>query len=429
MVQSPSQGQSIRREARIVRILMITDRYPPEARSAAILFQEMAESLAKKGHEVHVLTKMPTEYVPNREGKADEPWRKRVEHDSGVTINRVRGISSLSTSVIFRILQQLTLTIAFAAAAIRIPRPDTVIVYSPPLLVAVMAALYGRWRRIPYVLNLHDIYPRTAIQLGLLKSKLIIWCARRLEAFSYRTAAAIIVPAPSSQTVLNREYSVPYSKLHLIPNWVDTNAFPPGPRENAFRKAYGLNDQFVVSYAGLMGFAQDLTTVIDCARRLQGYEQCVFLLIGDGVCAERWKQMAIGLKNVRFLQMLPKSLYFDALRASDVCLAPLTEALASPAIPGKIQSIMSVGRPVVGIVPPSGDAANLILESQCGFVVSSGDVWKLQHIIEQFMDHPNIGEELGRNGRRYAEKHFTLEGAASSYERVLELVLEDKRNA
>lgn len=411
-----------------MRILMITDRYPPEARSAAILFQEMAESLAKKGHEIHVLTKMPTEYVPDREGKAVERWMQRVEQDGGVTIIRVRGISSLSASVIIKVLQQLMLTIAFAIAAIRIPRPDTVIVYSPPLLLAVMAALYGRWKRIPYILNLHDIYPRTAIQLGLLRSKLIIWGARKLEAFSYRTAAAIIVPAPSSRTILSRENGVPHSKLHWVPNWVDTNAFPPGPKENVFRKTHGLNNQFVVSYAGLMGFAQDLTTVIDCARKLQGYEQCVFLLIGDGVCAERWKQMAAGLKNVRFLPMLPKNLYFDALRASDVCLVPLTEALLSPAIPGKIQSILSVGRPIVGIVPPSGDAANLILKSKCGFVVPPGDVGKLQHIIEEFMDHPDIGEELGKNGRSYAEKHFTLEGAVSSYERVLKIVVEESKN-
>lgn len=83
----------------------------------------------------------------------------------------------------------------------------------------------------------------------------------------------------------------------------------------------------------------------------------------------------------------------------------------------------------MGIVPHSGDAANLILESQCGFVVSPGDVEKLQHIIEQFMDHPNIGEELGRNGRQYAERHFTLEGAASSYERILESTLENKKAA
>ncbi len=400
---------------------MITDRYPPEARSAATLFEEMAEALAKRNHDVCVLTKMPIDYVPPDRSDLGERRLNTVEYRGGVKIIRVRGMSSLSRSILIRAVEQIVLAFIFLMSTRRCGERDVSIVYSPPLPLALAAAFLHRVQGIPYVLNLHDLYPRTAVQLGVLKNRLLIWGAKLLEKLAYEKAAQIIVPAPGSQQILVKENGINATRLHLIPNWVDTKAVIPGPKENGFRKKHGLSGAFVVSYAGVMGFAQDLTAVVECARLMRERRNCIFLLVGDGVYLGRWRALATGLSNVRFLPPVAKEQYFDLLRASDVCLVPLTGALSSPAIPGKIQSIMAVSRPIVAIVPSSGDAARVVKESRSGWVIAPGDAEALKGVFEQAMTDVNLCEELGKNGRAFAEKHFGIEQAVDRYEAVLDM--------
>ncbi|MFZ5862179.1 MAG: glycosyltransferase family 4 protein [Nitrospirota bacterium] len=402
-----------------MRILLLTDRYPPEARSSATLFQELAEALAKRGHEVCVLTKMPQGYVPTLDDGQPAGHLPFAEVRGGVRVVRLRGLSSMSRSLVVRAVDQMVLGMLFTANLWRCGRPDAVIVYSPPLPLVLVAAILTRLRGVPYVLNLHDLYPRTAVQLGVLKNSLLIWGAKLFERIAYRNAAMIVVPADGSRRVLIDENHVDPGKLRVIPNWVDVHAVVPGPKENSFRQKHGLLGAFVVSYAGVMGFAQDLTTIIQCARLMVSNQAMVFLLVGDGVQLPQWKVLAERLPNVRFLGPVAKDRYFDLLRASDVCLVPLDGALSSPAIPGKIQSIMAVGRPIAAIVPTEGEAARVVNESRSGWVVVPGDVQALRSVLDRAIQHPEVGEELGRNGRRFAEQHYAIEYAIDGYEETL----------
>jgi colanic acid biosynthesis glycosyl transferase WcaI len=408
-----------------MRILMISDRYPPEVRSVAHLFQELAEGLAKLQHEVTVLTKMPTEYLPNDtgEGYAALPALAEV---NGVQIIRLHGLFTFRTAILLRAVDQLYLGLRILWRAICLPRYDVVIVYSPPLPLTVTAALYGKWHQVPYVLHLHDLYPRTAVELGVLKNKILIWGARQLERFAYKSASHIVVPAPGSQQFLTEEKHIPAEKVHLIPNWVDTSIVHTGPKHNSFRKKHALDSMFVISYAGLMGFAQDLTTIIQCAHIMRTQKDIVFLLVGDGVYAERWKELASGLENVRFFPPVSKELYYDILRASDACLMPLTATLESPAIPGKLQSIMAAGRPVIAVVPLGSNAAQVVQESGCGFVVSPGEPEELRRVLNLLYSDPALGERLGREGRKYAEQYFDLHMAVSRFHAVLTQVVQVK---
>jgi len=396
----------------------MSHRYPPGIRASANQVKDLAESLVERGHEVRVLTKMPTEYLPAaNEVAADAP--KAHERVGGVDIVRIRGLSSLHRVIAVRALEQIVLGLGFARALRRLPRPDVVVVLSPPLPVALAAAAYQRLTGIPYVLNLHDLYPQTAIELGVLKNPALIWGMQRMANAVYRHAAQIVVPHPGSVKVLIGENGISEKRVHRVPNWVDVRSILPGPRENDYREAHGLSGRFVVSYAGLMGFAQDLSPIIHCAKILQKRRDCIFLLIGDGVYAKKWQEMARGLDNVRFSPPVAEETYYEALKASDVCLVPLTGTLSSPAVPGKIQSIMSVARPIVAIVPKTGDAARVIHESRCGFVVAPGDVVGLRKRIEELMDNPRLADQFGANGRAYVEEHFSLESASSRFENVL----------
>jgi len=401
-----------------MRILMLTDRFPPEARANAHLFHELATGLVEQGHEVGVVTRMPGDYVPS--DRSGLPTAKAQERMDGLEVIRVRGLTALRRAPFMRALDQLAIGVTFGIAARRWPGADVVVIYSPPLPLVIAGLVYGGFARAPYVLNVHDFYPQTAIDLGLLRSRALIGAARWFERLAYRHAARIVVPAPRSRDVLAAANGLHAGKVCLVPNWADLDRVMPGPRENEFRRAHGLSGKFVVSYAGVMGFAQDLAPVIEAAHRLQHRRDVVFLLVGDGIYVGRWKRMAQGLTNVRFLPMQAKSDYFELLRASDVCLVPLAGALDSPAIPGKIQSIMAVARPVLAIVNPSGDAADLIAKSRCGMTVPPDRPDEVAARVLQFYDDRELGEALGANGRRYAEQNFSLPQAVRAWEEILE---------
>jgi len=408
-----------------MRILMLTERFPPEVRASGHLFHELAVGLVERGHEVAAVTRMPSDYVPSGQ-RGDQRVRPRArEQLDAVDVIRVKSFSALSRAPVIRAIDHLALGMTFALAARRWRTADIVLIYSPPLPLAMAGYFYKLWIGAPYVLNLHDFYPQTAIDLGLLKNRVAITMAERLEKVCYRSAAHIIVPAPRSQEILVKRKGLDVKKVSLIPNWVDVDRILPAPRENGFRRTHGLSDFFVISYAGVMGFAQDLTSVMECARMLEHKTDIVFLLVGEGVYRGKWEQLASGLRNVRFLPMQSKDQYFELLRASDVCLVPLTKTLKSPAIPGKIQSIMAVSRPIVAIVDPMGDAADLVARSEAGLIVPPEQPDELMQVILRLYDDREMRERFGANGRAYSECHFSFRRAITSYEGILEQVLSE----
>src|SRR5213595_2707833 len=228
-----------------MRILMLTDRFPPEARANAHLFHELATGLVERGHHVGVVTRMPADYVPP--DLRAQPAVKAREQVEGIDVIRVRVLTALHRAPFMRALDQLAVGVTFGLAARRWPGADVVLIYSPPLPLVIAGLLYRRFARAPYVLNLHDLYPQTVIDLGLLRNRALIAVARRLERLAYRHAARIVVPAPRSRDVLVAANGNDAEKVCLVPNWVDLDRVVPGPRENEFRRAQGLSGKFVVS--------------------------------------------------------------------------------------------------------------------------------------------------------------------------------------
>lgn len=399
-----------------MRLLILSDRYAPEARSAAHLFRELAEELAARGHEVTVVTKMPTDFVP---GGAGDPPLPFSETRNGVRIFRLRGLFGAVRSILLRGIDQVFLGARMLWRALRMSGFDAVVVSSPPLPLAISALAYCRLRAGSCVLNLHDLYPRTAVELGVLSNRALIWGATWLENVAYRNANHIVIPSEGSRRYLITEKGIPEERVSLIPNWVNLKALSKLPGRSRFRAEAGLEGKFVASYAGLVGIAQDLTSIIECARRWQAEEEAVFLIVGDGARLEEWRARSRDLKNVKFLPPVPQELYYEILRASDVCLMPLAPGLESPAIPGKLQSIMAVGKPVVAIVPLQSNAAQVVQVARCGLVVPPGDTAALEGALRELRSRPSLGEEFGRRGREYAEQHYGMAMAISNFEAVI----------
>lgn len=408
-----------------MRVLMFTDRFPPEIRSSAHLFHDLARELQRRGHDVAVITKAPTHYVANGEARNVTPGWEQVD---GVRTLRVRGLPLAGHHPVIRSLDHLALGWSFGRAARQWPKADVVLVYSPPLPLAEAGAKYDGRFGAPFVLNVQDLQPQTAIDLGLLRNRTAIALAERMERRAYERATRIVVHSPGNRTFLLERKGVPGDKVRVIYNWVDTEALRPGPRENGFRADEGLAGKFVVSYAGLMGYAQDLSTAIECAALMETDEAVLFLLVGEGAREGRWRKMVAerGLRNVRFLPMQSKERYANLLAASDVCLVPLDAALRTPVVPGKLQSIMASGRPAITIVDPWGDTPKLIDESGGGINVPPGQPQALAEAIRRLKAKPALGDQMGRLGRAFAEAHFSISRCADAYEDLFIEVLNER---
>lgn len=363
-----------------------------------------------------VFTRKPTQYLPDGCCAADLP---DVEVLDGVLVRRLIGVSC-SLSLGMRLLDQLYLVFRLLAALWTSRRScDVLYVLSPPLLVALPGCLFGLLSGTPVVLNLHDLYPQAAIDLGVLRNPFLIWLAKRLELFVYRSSTRILVAAPSSVRILTSQRAVQPAKVEMLWNFVDPGSWGYSSPENEFRRRHGLSGRFVIMYAGQLGLAQDLDLLIDCARSVASVEPWIFIVIGDGPRAEHWKARANGLENILFLSSVSTVRYFDAIRAADVGLALLSPAFHAPAIPGKIQTLMAVGRPVLAAVPPENDTHALLAAAGCGLSVPAGDRVAFLSALFRLVGDPALRNQLGQSGLEYARSHFATDVAVRKTETVL----------
>jgi glycosyltransferase involved in cell wall biosynthesis len=258
------------------------------------------------------------------------------------------------------------------------------------------------------------------VELGMLTNPVLIRMFEGMERQVHRVAAAVTVHSPGNRAHVLEHGGQP-ERVHVVYNWVNTDHIHPGRRDNGFALQHGLLDRFVVSYAGTMGWAQDMGTIIASAVNLRDRTDILFLLVGDGVEKERARANSIklGLDNIVWLPMQSWSVYPDVLAASDVSLINLRPELHTPVVPSKLLSIMAAGRPVVASLPFESDARRIVSEAGCGIWVKAGDGLALSQAILKLYSDRVLAEGMGRCGRAYVEKHFSREACSALVEAIL----------
>ncbi|MCL4503943.1 MAG: glycosyltransferase family 4 protein [Deltaproteobacteria bacterium] len=399
-----------------MKILLISPFFPPEVGSAAHLYFELGQALRERGHEVTVLTGLPRYHVAGvRKDFRRRPFVYETYH--GLKVLRIFNLDIPWNAPILRGLDQFVSALFAGLAGLGLPAFEAALVYSPPLPVALAMLAMCRLRRRPLIVNIQDLFPQSAVDLGVLSNPYLIRIFRRLESFLYRHADLVAVHSGGNRRhVLNEGGKS--GRVTVIPNWIDTKAIQPGLRENGLRAALNLDHHFVVSFAGIMGYSQDLDTVLDSARILKDQRDIVFLLVGDGVEKPKLQQLAREnqLDNVPLSILQPKDKYPEVLAASDLCLATLRQEVKTPVVPSKILSIMAAGRPVLASLPLDGDAPRLMAEAQCGLAIPPSDPEAMSQAILQLYQDPGLREKMGVQGRRYALEHLSLDRAAELIE-------------
>lgn len=406
-----------------MKILLISPYFPPEVGSAAHLYYELGQALRSRGHEISVLTGLPRYHVV---GSQKDYRQRRFVYETyhGLKVFRVFNLDIPWNIPILRGLDQFVSAFLAAMAGMGLPAFDAALVYSPPLPLALAALALCRARRRPLVVNIQDLFPQSAIDLGVLGNPYLIRFFKRLESFIYGHADLIAVHSEGNRRHVLDNGGKP-GRVTVIPNWIDTDAIQPGDRQNGLRASLDLDHQFVVSFAGVMGYSQDLETVLYSAGKLKDLKDIVFLMVGDGVEKPKLQEFAQEnhLDNVFFLPMQPKEKYPQVLSASDLCLATLRQEVRTPVVPSKILSIMAAGRPVLASLPLEGDAPRLITKAKCGLAITPGDPEAMARAIRQLYQDPELRKQMGARGRRYAVEHLSLKRAAGSMEKIIYHIL------
>jgi len=380
---------------------------------------ELAEGLAKRGHEVRVVTAMPN--YPER--RIYEAYRGKwylTEYKNGVKIQRSYVWIRPQPKLLDRVLLDASFVVTSFFPALFGWRPDVILSTSPSLPVCIPASLLGWLRACPVVLNLQDILPEAAIHVGLLKNKWLIKVFSLLEKFAYRHATKISVIADGFvENLLSKGISP--DKIEQIPNWVDVNFIRPLPKDsNNFRNSHNLHNKFVVLYSGNIALTQGLETVIQAAAKLRDFAEISFVIAGEAKGLERLQKYCTncGADNVLLLPFQPREHLPEMLAAADVGLVVQKKNVISFNMPSKIQVLLASGRALIASVPDKGTAAKAIKQSGGGIVVPPEDPQALATAILDLYKHPEKAKTLGYNSRKYAVEQYAFEQALNQYENL-----------
>jgi len=408
-----------------MRALLITINYPPEIGGAPHLIHELAIGLKEQGHQVTVLTGYP-QYNMREIPRQYRRGLTMKDTLDGVAVRRIRIPHLPRASKIARGVEHIVFGLWLGALFALSARGDVALVFSPPLPLPWLVSMIGRLRRIPVVVNIQDLFPREAIELGMLANPMLIHLFEAMERQVHRLATAITVHSPGNRKHVIDRAGNP-KRVYVVYNWVNTDQVHPGPQDNEWARSQGLPGHFVVSYAGTMGWAQDMATIIAAAAKLKDRPDILFLLVGDGVQkAEAMARCAeLGLGNVQWLPMQPLSVYQEILASSHVCLINLHPDLRTPVVPSKLLSIMAAARPVVASLPAESDARDIVAQAGCGICVAAGDGQALAQAILQLEADRALADQMGRRGRAYVETHFSRQVCARQVEAILRGVIQE----
>ena len=409
-----------------MRILFVTQWFDPEPTFKGLAF---ARELTRYGHEVEVLTGYPN--YPG--GRVYNGYRIRLlqrEHIDGISVIRVPLYPSHSRSAIGRTLNYCS----FAASAATIgtatvARPDVIYAYHPPATVGIPAVTLRAMYGAPLVYDVQDLWPDTVAVTGMMTSSRKLRLLSSLCRSVYRRSDHVTVLSPGlKQTLIGR--GVAPEKISVIYNWCDESQIGRADDPAGRQRIDEWTGKFLVVFAGTMGAAQALDTVIEAARLLESKRPEVhFVFIGGGIDAERLATKAASLhrSNVTFRPAVPTTEIGPYLARANVLLVHLkNDPLFRITIPSKTQAYMAAGRPVLMAV--AGDAAELVRRANCGTTCEPEDPAQMARAVEAFaqMD-AGEREALGENGRRFYHATCSLAAGTRAFEEIFRSISSPSR--
>jgi colanic acid biosynthesis glycosyl transferase WcaI len=388
-----------------IKVLLLTQWFDPEPTFKGLVF---AKALQEQGFDVEVLTGFPN--YPG--GKVYPGYRVRwIQREimDGVHVTRVPLYPSHDQSALKRAFNYVSFLMSSLIYGLFFARRfDVIYAYHPPLSVGITASLLKVFRRKPLVFDVQDMWPDTLRATGMLGNERLLRFIGKVCDWVYRRSDAVVVLSPGFKNLLI-ERGVPAEKIEIIYNWADEKSLqaPAGVLPNDFPDA----TRFKILFAGNMGKAQALDTILESAAILKANQSpATFILVGGGVETERLKLKSkeLTLDNVQFIAPMPMNQVGTVLQAADVLLVHLRkDPLFKITIPSKTQAYMAAGKPI--LMGVDGDAAQLIVQSQCGWVVPSENAQALAEEVDKLINlTPNELKAKGDQAKSFYERELSV---------------------
>lgn len=377
---------------------------------------EHARHWAALGHEVTVITGFPNHPTGIIRPEYEGQFVKR-ENIDGIDLLRTWVYCAANKGFFKRVLNFLSFFFSsFLLGSVMTGRPDVVVGTSPQFFCAVSAYLLSVIKRAPFVFEVRDIWPQSAVELGALRNPLIIRALESIEHFLYRRARLIIVVAEATRPYLVAKGVNP-DKIRIVPNGIDAKYLESAvATSEEIRNQYELNGKFIVSYIGTHGMSHALDVVLKAAGKLRDDISVRFLFVGEGAEKENLKKLALELKlnNIIFVNEQSRERLLAFYRASDVSLVPLKRLdIFRKVLPSKLFELMGVGCPVICSV--EGEAAELVKRSGGGECIEPENADSLVESIRRLEKNKELRLQMSANGRTFVREFYLRSKLAENY--------------
>jgi glycosyltransferase involved in cell wall biosynthesis len=397
----------------VARVLYVSQYFVSGDQPGGVRHWQHCRALARAGHEVTVVTS----YVQHKERTIPEQYRGRrivrTEED-GLDVVRTYSTPGYGRDLRSRLSNYGTFALWSLIAELRLPRPDVVVASSPSLPAAAAAAGVAKGRRSRFLLEVRDLWPDSAVAMGLVTNPRVIGAARRMEHYCYRRADRIVALTEGIRDGVVDSGVVPAGRVSLITNGVDLDVVPD-PAEPAHLPV--ADDSFVAMFVGAHGTYSSLETVLAAADLLRDDPRIQVVLVGGGdrKPALMEQATALDLPNVTFVDPVPKRRVPAYLARADLCLLPYQDRdLFAGALPNKVFDYLGASRPILAAAPV-GELTHLVDHAECGWNVPPEDPSAMADAIRRAAADPASARARGEAGRAYALEHYDRAALAARF--------------
>jgi glycosyltransferase involved in cell wall biosynthesis len=399
-----------------VKILILTQYFPPEVGAPQNRLYELALRLKQKGADITVLTAMPN-YPQMEVHKEYKGKFYHYEEMNGLHIHRSWIYVSKSKGIFKRLLNYFSFVKSSAwVGLLKLGKFDFIICESPPLFLGMTAYFLKKIKRAKLIFNVSDLWPESAEKLGLVENKFFLSVATKLEEFLYRKSE--LISGQTQGIVKNISERFPNKKVYWLPNGVDLSYYNTSTVLTNWRNENNFSaDDFILLYAGIIGHAQGLEVIIKAANELKAYSKIKFVLLGSGPEKEKLQLLKESLKtnNVSFFDAVTKKEMPGIIAAIDVAVIPLKRLdLFKGAIPSKIFENLAMKKPI--LLGVEGEAKELFIdEGKCGLAFIPENEKSLADQTLKLFENRTELSLLGENGFNYVKQKFTRDKIAAEF--------------
>lgn len=403
-------------------VLFLCQYFYPEYISSATLPYDTAKALVDAGFSVSALCGYPYEYNNKESVPTQEIYK-------GIEIQRLKYLQMKRSNFIGRLTNYFSFTFSVFLKFFHLRKYKTIIVYSNPPILPLIAAWASKLFKSKMIFVSYDVYPempeitKSIAENGII-SKLMQFVNKRI----YENVDKVVaLSTEMKEYLLTHRDKLRDEQVVIIPNWYDDKPLDKNksPFSNDNFKQYSSSNDFIISYFGNMGIAQDLNTIVEAIRSLKDDNEIKFIFAGHGNKMQKLKDLVNkeNLTNVNFYDFLHGKDFQDALNISDCFLVSLTDGLTGLAVPSKTYTYMMAEKPIIAIMGADSDISRDLVENNAGYALEVGETSKLINAIIELRDSRQLKKEMGKNSRSIFTGKYTKEKNTQKYVEILNDIL------